>query len=131
PVTYDSLNDLDGFAWEHGRANAGSRVSIDRLVGFCLLIRREVIDTVGMLDERFGIGCFEDDDYCRRALDAGFEAVIAADSFVHHFGSVTFRNSGVDFAKVLRDNEVLYRDKWQSSVEARSEVPSSLEFDLG
>ena len=39
--------------------------------GFCLLIRREVIDAIGLLDEQFGIGCFEDDDYCLRANRGG------------------------------------------------------------
>ena len=41
-------------------------------MGFCLLIRRTVIDRIGVLDERFGIGCFEDDDYCLRAIQAGY-----------------------------------------------------------
>ena len=62
----------------------------DRLVGFCLLITREVIGAIGMLDEQFGIGSFEDDDYCLRAIAAGYRAVIAGDAFVHHFGSRTF-----------------------------------------
>ena len=58
--------------------------------GFCLLIRRAVIEAIGLLDEQFGIGCFEDDDYCLRAIQAGYRAVIAADAFVHHFGGRTF-----------------------------------------
>ena len=45
---------------------------VDRLVGFCLLFRRTLMDQIGLLDERFGIGCYEDDDFCRRALDAGY-----------------------------------------------------------
>ena len=49
-----SLADLDGFAWDWGKAHDGVLVDVDRLVGFCLLIRREVIDTIGLFDERFG-----------------------------------------------------------------------------
>ena len=79
-----------------GQGQNGVMVEVSRLVGFCLLIRRELIDAIGLLDEQFGIGCFEDDDYCLRAIAAGFRAVIAGDAFVHHFGSRTFLGSGVD-----------------------------------
>ena len=71
-------------------------IEVNRLVGFCLLIRREVIEAIGPLDEQFGIGCFEDDDYCLRAIAAGFKAVIAGDAFVHHYGGRTFLGTGVD-----------------------------------
>mgnify|MGYP001793344699 CR=1 FL=1 len=63
-----------------GGADAGARLEVDRPVGFCLLFRRELLDKIGFLDERFGIGCFEDDDYCRRALLAGYRAAIAVDA---------------------------------------------------
>ncbi len=85
-VRYESLADLDGFAWDWGKVNDGRRVDVNRLVGFCLLFRRAVVEAIGLLDEQFGIGCFEDDDYTLRANRAGFRAVIAADAFVHHFG---------------------------------------------
>ena len=65
-IRYESLADLDGFAWDWGKANDGVRVNVSRLVGFCLLIRRAVIDAIGLLDERFGVGCYDDDDYCLR-----------------------------------------------------------------
>ncbi len=111
-VRYDDLAQLDGFAWDWGKAHDGAVEDAVRLVGFCLLVRREVIERIGLLDERFGVGCFEDDDYCRRALCAGYRAVIARDAFVHHFGSRTFAGAGVDFAALMRDNERLFREKW-------------------
>jgi GT2 family glycosyltransferase/tetratricopeptide (TPR) repeat protein len=110
---YDDLAQLDGFAWDWGKAHDGAVEDTDRLVGFCLLVRRDVIDRIGLLDERFGVGCFEDDDYCRRALRAGYRAAIARDAFVHHFGSRTFAGAGVDFAAVMRHNERLFREKWE------------------
>ena len=126
---YSQLAELDGWSWtRHSRfvpaaassglarppEVGGSRVEVDRLVGFCLLMKREVLDAIGLLDERFGIGNFEDDDFCRRATNAGYRSVIASNAFVHHFGSVTFRGSGVDFGAVLAQNEQLYREKWGS-----------------
>lgn len=66
-LVYAHLNELDGFAWDWGQSHAGERVETDRLVGFCLLFKREVLNKIGKLDERFGIGNFEDDD-ARAAL---------------------------------------------------------------
>ncbi len=63
---YEGLADLDGFAWDWGKQHDGLRVEVSRLVGFCLLIRREVVDAIGLLDEQFGVGCYDDDDYCLR-----------------------------------------------------------------
>jgi hypothetical protein len=66
------------------------------------------------LDERFGVGCFEDDDYSRRALQAGYRLVIARDAFVHHYCGRTFVGSKVDYDTLLRTNRELYRQKWKS-----------------
>ena len=111
-VTYDDLAQLDGFAWEWGKQHHRRVQPTDRLVGFCLLIKREVIEQIGLLDERFGIGNFEDDDYCRRAIAAGYQCVIARDAFIHHVGSATFRNSGVNFGRLLQENQRKYQEKW-------------------
>ncbi len=126
PAGYDDLADLDGFAWDRGKAHDRVTEDTDRLVGFCLLVRRAVLDEVGLLDERFGVGCFEDDDYCRRALGAGWRAVIARDAFVHHFGGRTFAGAGVDFAGLMRRNEQLFRDKWAAPAAETTETTSGV-----
>ncbi|MDB5336757.1 MAG: wbbL 5, partial [Planctomycetaceae bacterium] len=112
-VDYDRQEGIDQFAWFWGKVHSSERQETDRLVGFCLMFRRELLETIGILDERFGIGCFEDDDYCKRARAAGFRAIIARDAFVHHFGSRTFLGSGVDFAAVLRENKQKFDEKWK------------------
>lgn len=114
-VDYDDLSQLDGFAWEWGTGHAGQIIATDRLVGFCLLLTRQLWEAIGPFDERFGIGNFEDDDYCRRAKEAGFRCAIAVDAFVHHFGSVTFQASGIDFAGLLQENQRKFFDKWNHS----------------
>ena len=95
---------------------------MNRLVGFCLLIKREVIDAIGLLDERFGIGCFEDDDYCLRAIQAGYRAVIAGDAFIHHFGGRTFVGSGADSGAILRENGERFRVKWAGAGRSETET---------
>jgi O-antigen biosynthesis protein len=111
-AVYSDLSGIDGFARKWGELNQNRRIDTDRLVGFCLLIRRTVVERIGMLDEQFGLGTFEDDDYCRRALEAGFRAVIACDAFVHHFGGQTFLSLGVDYGALLKNNLELFEKKW-------------------
>lgn len=112
PVSYQDMSSMDGFAWDHAKRYSGVTEETDRLIGFCLLIRATLISEVGNLDERFGVGCFEDDDYCVRARRAGWKAVIARDAFVHHYGSRTFAASGIDYAELISKNQQRFRDKW-------------------
>ncbi len=114
-ATYDTtgLHDLDEFAARFARCHAGRTQETDVLVGFCLLIRREVIDRIGMLDEGFGIGTYEDYDYCRRAAAHGYRLFIAADAYVHHVGTVTFAAENTDVASLSKDNAATFRSRWQ------------------
>jgi GT2 family glycosyltransferase/tetratricopeptide (TPR) repeat protein len=130
-VEYDDLADLDGFAWDWGQRYDGQREEIDRLVGFCLLFRRELIDRVGVLDERFGIGNFEDDDFCRRAMLAGYKAVIARDAFIHHFGHRSFAGAGIDLNALLQHNALIYREKWQARNGGRRHFEHEVKATVG
>jgi len=85
---------------------------IMRLVGHCLLIRRQVIDKIGGLDESFADGHFTDDDLCLRAAAAGYKAVIARDAFVHHAGSQTFKALGIDYGASLTAAWQQFSAKW-------------------
>jgi GT2 family glycosyltransferase len=55
--------------------------------GFCMLVKRKVIDRIGMFDERFYPCTGDDLDYSLRARKAGFRLVNAKDVFVYHFMS--------------------------------------------
>ncbi|WP_307589302.1 glycosyltransferase family 2 protein [Paenibacillus wynnii] len=86
-----------------------------RLVGMCFLFKREVLDVVGLLDERFSPGHYEDDDYCFRARLFGYRLLIAGDALVHHEGSVSFKqvyNGG--WQELVERNRKLYIDKWNT-----------------
>jgi len=59
--------------------------------GFCFMIRRDVIDAIGLMDsENFPVGYGEENDYCIRASDAGFKLAIADDTYVFHAKSKSF-----------------------------------------
>jgi GT2 family glycosyltransferase len=75
------------FAW----VNAGSAVELPTAVGFCMYIRRDCLDRVGLLDtEVFGGGYGEENDFCMRARRLGFKHLLCGDSFVFHAGAVSF-----------------------------------------
>lgn len=59
--------------------------------GFCFMIKREVIDAIGTMDEdNFPVGYGEENDYCIRAGDAGFKLAVADDTYVFHAKSKSF-----------------------------------------
>ena len=90
---------------------APTATEVRRLVGLALLIRREVIEKIGGLDERFGLN-FEDDDFCLRALAAGYRLMIARHSFVRHEGSATFKELGLDYVGTLQAAWRVFAAKW-------------------
>jgi len=59
------------------------------LSGFCMMVKREVVDTIGYIDEQYSPGGFCDNDFVLRAIKAGFGALISQRTFVYHYGSVT------------------------------------------
>ncbi|MCC6447021.1 MAG: glycosyltransferase [Armatimonadetes bacterium] len=117
PVTYTSLETLDLFAQDRAQDTEGD-VETDMLVGFCLAVKRRVLEEVGGFDERFGLGTFEDNDLCYRMRRAGYRLVIAAQSFVHHAGSRTMARMRLDTRHLLAHNEALYRRKWQADLDS-------------
>lgn len=109
---YRTPAELPVFAHDWTRRHSGHSRPIARVIGFCLLARRAVIDRIGGLDDRFGTGNFEDDDFCIRARLAGFEARIADGSFVHHIGSQTFQGAGINYRQAMLTNWGLFKAKW-------------------
>ncbi len=127
---YTTLDQLPSFAAEWAHRHAGHSRPIGRLIGFCLLARREVIQKIGGLDERFGSGNFEDDDFSLRARLAGFGARIVDDAFVHHLGGQTFQAARIDYREAMLRNWALFKAKWGIEADAPIErgyrLPQSL-----
>ncbi|MDZ5459075.1 FkbM family methyltransferase [Azohydromonas lata] len=71
--------------------NAGQHVEVPTGVGFCMYIARAALNEVGLFDvESFGAGYGEENDFCQRALKAGWRNVHALDAFVFHSGETSF-----------------------------------------
>lgn len=87
---------------------------IMRLIGFCLLIKKEVYDRVGEFDERFAPGHYEDDDYCLRVRMCGYGLRMCTNVLVYHEGSVSFkRNHAEEVRQLVERNRQQFIAKWQ------------------
>ena len=80
-------------------------------IGFCMLIKKEVIDKVGLFDEEYNLGYFEDPDFCRQALQKGFLSARAKAAYIYHFEGVSFRE--VDREKIVNINRNLFYSRWE------------------
>lgn len=64
--------------------------------GFCLFIKRSVIEEIGIFDEEtFGKGYGEENDFCYRALDYGYSHVLCDDTFIYHKGTQSFKKENL------------------------------------
>jgi GT2 family glycosyltransferase len=68
----------------------GPFVETDYCRGHCFVVKREVVDKIGFLDEAFGFGYYDDVDYSLSAAKAGYHCVMANDVIVEHVRNSTF-----------------------------------------
>jgi GT2 family glycosyltransferase/SAM-dependent methyltransferase len=111
---YDDLAGMPRFAAARARHHAGRLMDLQVAAMYCVAARREVLDQVGPLDEAFGIGMFEDDDYALRVRRAGYRVACAEDAYVHHVGQGSFQTLSAQEYQVLWDrNQAHYETKWK------------------
>ncbi|MHA0857011.1 glycosyltransferase family 2 protein [Paenibacillus sp. CMAA1364] len=124
-VPYEHVDHMWAFATQHNVHDPSKWIETKRLVGFCLLFRRELFHHVGYLDEGYQVGNFEDEDWIVRVRLLGYRLIIAGDSFIHHYGSVSMKSLSEDmFHKVNIANESLFHKKW-GSLDGRIEQVNS------
>ncbi|MCH8303885.1 MAG: glycosyltransferase [Candidatus Marinimicrobia bacterium] len=109
---YGSIEEMLNYAERNSKKNKGKTAQTEFLVGFMFLGRTKLLKEAGGFDESSGIGNYEDNDLCRKLSENGYELRIAEDSFVHHFGHVSFNASSVDYNELIEKNKKIYEDKW-------------------
>jgi GT2 family glycosyltransferase len=88
-------------------------IRVEQPAAAAFLIRREVFDEIGPLDERFEPAWFEDVDYCRRLAAAGKEIFAVPAARARHFGGASLEHVGLGrFTDVWYRNMWLYARKW-------------------
>ena len=73
------------------------------LIGFCLMLKKEVLNKIGLMDESFGLGGGDDLDYSIRIREAGYKMIIDRTTYIHHYGSKTI-------AVLCNDDSDKYRE---------------------
>lgn len=95
----------------NSREKGARYLETNQCMGYCMIIKREVLDKIGYLDEAFGVGGFDDTDFSRRADLAGYKCVCARNAYVYHEWHTSFNKAGNREA-LVRKNEAIYFEKW-------------------
>lgn len=112
-IGYSSMEQMIERAGEYTRRHPGRSFTMSVAAFFCVMITRQAYEKVGPMDEDFGIGFFEDDDYCRRLALHGFEVRCAEDVFVHHHLSASFDKMKAERrTELFEKNKKIYESKW-------------------
>ena len=115
---YPDIKSMHEYARTVKNKNSGKIEEFPRVAFLCTLIKKEVIEKIGGLDERFSPGNYEDDDFCLRAQLAGYKTVIAKDVFIHHYGSKSFTADGEEkYRERLEINRNKFVEKWGGTPE--------------
>ena len=76
-------------------------------VGFCYMVKREVINKIGLLSEEYGLGNFEETEYSIRAARAGYKSVFSIGSYVWHKEHASFDLIS-DFEEMFEKNQKMF-----------------------
>ncbi len=106
--------DVFSFARQVARRSPGTYPDVTTVVGFCLLVKRELLATLGVFDEAFERGYCEETDFHFRARAAGWRCVVADDVFVYHRQGASFSDTSARFEKNLG----LLMARWRHLYEA-------------
>ncbi len=91
---------------------AGKITPRRRIAGFAFIMRKKIYTQLGGFDESFGIGNYEDDDLCLRVRQKGYAIMVDEGTFIHHFGSQTFKANGIDIGQSLDEKGKVFKEKW-------------------
>lgn len=101
---------IDEYA-EEVAANGDRYMEMNQCFGFCTLIKREVVDKIGYLDEAFGFGGYDDTDYSMRASKAGYRCASVHSAYVYHKEHVSFKAAGIKDSCTDKNREEFLK-KW-------------------
>ena len=114
PRSWSTYGEFRAAAAERARTHAGGSRTVERITYCCVAIDRQAWDTVGPLDEGYGLGMFEDDDHVARLRRAGYQLLVADDVLVAHFGEATLGSFAPDgtYGRLFHANRERFERTW-------------------
>ncbi len=110
---YAEVAGLPSFAARRARDFRGRVFDIGVAAMYCVAARRAVLDEVGPLDEAYGVGMFEDDDFAVRMRAKGYRVACAEDAYVHHVGQGAFRKLSPEaYDQLWKKNQAYFEKKF-------------------
>jgi len=90
---------------------------------FCaFFMPRKTLEKIGLFDENFKVGGYEDTDYCYRLKKEGLTFGIVGSSFIHHFGSITLGEFKKTGDKHVSGNRNYFIQKWGEDPSAKEKT---------
>ena len=88
---------------------------IEVLAMYCVALKKEIVDEIGLLDENYEKGMFEDDDYSFALRKAGYKIICTEDVFIHHFWRASFKKiNNKEYKRIFEKNKKYYEEKWNT-----------------
>jgi GT2 family glycosyltransferase/glycosyltransferase involved in cell wall biosynthesis len=110
---YTDIAGLPAYAARRAREHRGRVFDIGVAAMYCVAARRALLDDVGPLDEAYGVGMSEDDDFAVRMRAKGYRVECAEDVYVHHVGQGAFRKlSPEQYDALWKKNQAYYEKKF-------------------
>ena len=109
---YANVDEFLLAAEKHRRYYLHSWADADLLWSACLFFSRSIYETVGEFDANFGMGFFENDDFCLRIRAAGKKVLTDNAVYAHHFGGATVQNSTVGREILFERSMAQFVFKW-------------------
>lgn len=112
-TSYRDIADMPAEALRYTLAHMGECFPIKNTAFFCVMLSRSTYELCGPISEDYGLGFFEDDDYCRKVELLGLTIACAEDVFVHHHLSASFNKlSDSNRQALFEQNKLIYEKKW-------------------
>jgi GT2 family glycosyltransferase len=121
PKNFDDINLLASELKSNGR---GSIIEVPFCIGFCMVIRRKVIDAVGGLSPEFRPMFFEDTDYSLKVQNAGYRIGMAERSYVWHSEHASFGPNRSIIETYFSESKKKFHKKWGKVLRVAIDVNS-------
>lgn len=133
--TYNTREQLDEVAEEIADALEGEGIEVNWVIGFCMAFKRSLYNDLGKFDESLWPCSGEEIDFCLRARKRGYKIGIAMDTYMHHEGSLTFkdleRDGVADYEKICERNDRHLANRWGNDFWFNQLAKNELRLNLG